>query len=58
MLIAVTVPHQFENCYTILPYSLTDCSSHIAYLPERFDRPSNRDLEHTRQTLETLRKLF
>ena len=31
---------------------------HIAYLKERFDRLSPQELEHTRQTLETLRKIF
>ena len=32
--------------------------AHIAYLKERFDRLSAEELEHTRQALETLRKLF
>ena len=32
--------------------------AHIAYLKERFDRLSPQELEHTRQVLETLRKIF
>ena len=32
--------------------------AHIAYLKERFERLSPQELEHTRQVLETLRKIF
>ena len=47
----ILTPEGEQTFNTVFP-------SHIAYLRERFDRLSPKELEHLRVGLETLRKLF
>ena len=63
-IVARTVPPKNRRSFTIIltpegeKTFNTVFPAHIAYLKKRFDRLSDEELKHTRQALETLRKLF
>lgn len=63
-IVARVVPPENRRSFTIVltpegeQVFNTVFPAHIAYLKERFDRLSPQELEHTKETLETLRKLF